>query len=54
VTPNFELTLLTSFYCCLFTLDGTLSMEACSTSKMLMISALPRWECPGPWNLALL
>lgn len=45
VTPSFELTLSTSSYCCLSALDGTLTMEASSTSRMLMASALPRWEC---------
>lgn len=45
VTLNFEPTLLTSSYCYLSALDGTLTMEASSTSRMLMASALPRWEC---------
>uniref|UniRef100_A0ABK0LSM7 N-acylglucosamine 2-epimerase n=1 Tax=Rattus norvegicus TaxID=10116 RepID=A0ABK0LSM7_RAT len=44
VIPNFKGTLLTSFSYCLSTLDGTLSTEASSTSRMLMISALPSWN----------
>ena len=45
MTPNFEPTLSTSSYCCLSALDGILTMEVSSTSRMLTAYAPPRWEC---------
>lgn len=45
VTQNFEPMLLRSSSCCLSALDGTLTTEASSTSRMPTAFAPPRWEC---------
>ncbi|XP_011857664.1 PREDICTED: N-acylglucosamine 2-epimerase [Mandrillus leucophaeus] len=45
-TLNFEPTWLTSSCCCPSAPDGTLTMEASFTSRMLMTSAPPSWSGP--------